>query len=67
MVAACPGRRCGPSLDGARVLARTSFEGRDLIGVRVSDDATDNLSEPGVFYVGQHHAREHLTVEVALS
>jgi len=45
----------------------TSYEGRDLIGVRISDDATDNLSEPGVFYVGQHHAREHLTVEVVLS
>jgi len=45
----------------------TSFEGRDLIGARVSNDATDNLSEPGVFYVGQHHAREHMTVEVVLS
>ena len=45
----------------------TSYEGRDLIGARVSNDATDNLSEPGVFYVGQHHAREHLTVEVVLS
>ena len=44
-----------------------SFEGRDLIGVRISDDANDNLSEPGVFYIGQHHAREHLTVEVVLS
>jgi len=44
-----------------------SYEGRDLIGVRISDDATDNLAEPGVFYVGQHHAREHLTVEVVLS
>jgi hypothetical protein len=45
----------------------TSYEGRDLIGVRISNDVTDNLSEPGVFYVGQHHAREHLTVEVVLS
>ena len=45
----------------------TWYEGRDLIGVRISNDATDNLSEPGAFYVGQHHAREHLTVEVALS
>jgi carboxypeptidase T len=45
----------------------TSFEGRNLIGARVSNDATDNLSEPGVFYVGQHHAREHMTVEVVLS
>ena len=44
-----------------------SFEGRNLIGVRISNDANDNLSEPGVFYVGQHHAREHLTVEVVLS
>ncbi|HEY7149094.1 MAG TPA: M14 family metallopeptidase [Gaiellaceae bacterium] len=45
----------------------TSYEGRQIVGARVSDDATDNLSEPGVFYVGQHHAREHLTVEVVLS
>jgi carboxypeptidase T len=45
----------------------TSFEGRNLIGVRISNDATDNLAEPGVFYVGQHHAREHLTPEVVLS
>jgi len=44
-----------------------SHEGRDLIGARVSNDATDNLSEPGVFFVGQHHAREHMTVEVVLS
>jgi carboxypeptidase T len=44
-----------------------SYEGRDLIGVRISDDANDNLAEAGVFYVGQHHAREHLTVEVVLS
>src|SRR5262245_3557408 len=45
----------------------TSFEGRNIVGARISDDATDNLSEPGVFFVGQHHAREHLTVEVVLS
>ncbi len=44
-----------------------SHEGRNLIGARVSDDANDNLSEPGVFFVGQHHAREHLSVEVVLS
>jgi hypothetical protein len=44
-----------------------SYEGRNIIGVRISDDPTDNLSEPGVFFVGQHHAREHLTVEVVLA
>lgn len=45
----------------------TSYEGRDLAGVRISDDATDPGAEPGVFFVGMHHAREHLTVEVVLS
>jgi carboxypeptidase T len=44
-----------------------SYQGRNLIGARVSNDANDNLSEPGVFFVGQHHAREHLTVEVVLA
>ena len=44
-----------------------SFEGRNIIGVRISNDANDNLSEPGVFFVGQHHAREHMTVEVTLA
>ena len=45
----------------------TSYEGRDLIAARVSDDPTDRTDEPGVLFVGQHHAREHLTVEVVLS
>lgn len=45
----------------------TSYDGRNLIGARVSNDASDNLSEPGVFFVAQHHAREHMTVEVVLS
>ena len=44
-----------------------SFENRNIIGVRISDDANDNLSEPGAFFVGQHHAREHMTVEVTLA
>jgi carboxypeptidase T len=43
-----------------------SYENRNIIGVRISNDANDNLSEPGVFFVGQHHAREHMTVEVTL-
>ena len=43
-----------------------SYENRNIIGVRLSNDANDNLSEPGVFFVGQHHAREHMTVEVTL-
>ena len=45
----------------------SSFEGRNLIGARVSNDAADRTDEPGVLLVAQHHAREHLTVELALS
>ncbi len=45
----------------------SSYEGRELAGVRISDDAVDTGAEPGVFFVGMHHAREHLTVEVVLS
>jgi hypothetical protein len=43
-----------------------SYENRNIIGLRLSNDANDNLSEPGVFFVGQHHAREHMTPEVML-
>ena len=45
----------------------SSFEGRNLIGARVSNDSADRTDEPGVLLVAHHHAREHLTVEVALS
>ncbi len=45
----------------------TSYEGRELAGVRISDDASDQGVEPAVLFVGLHHAREHLTTEVVLS
>jgi hypothetical protein len=44
----------------------SSYEGRPLEAVRISDDGADNPAEPGVLFVGLHHAREHMTVEVAL-
>ena len=44
-----------------------SHEGRELLGMRISDDSSDRLDEPGVLFVALHHGREHLTVEVALS
>ena len=45
----------------------SSFEGRNLIGARVSDDSADRTDEPGLLLVAHHHGREHLSVEVALS
>jgi carboxypeptidase T len=43
-----------------------SYEGRDLWAVKISDDVTADEDEPEVLFVGLHHAREHLTVEMAL-
>lgn len=42
-----------------------SLEGRSLAGVRLSSN-TEQDSLPTVIFVGCHHAREHLSVEVPL-
>ena len=41
-----------------------SSEGHDIWVAKISDDA--GADEPGVLFVGGHHAREHLTVEMTL-
>lgn len=43
-----------------------SYEGRELWAVKISDHVTADENEPEVLYVSLHHAREHLTVEMAL-
>lgn len=43
-----------------------SYENRDLWAVKVSDNVGIDENEPEVLFVGLHHAREHLTVEMAL-
>jgi carboxypeptidase T len=43
-----------------------SYEGRDLWAVKISDDVAADEDEPEVLFVGLHHAREHLSVEMAL-
>lgn len=47
------------------VLGRT-VEGREIRGIRISTDLRNASSKPGIFYVGGHHAREHLSVEMPL-
>jgi len=45
----------------------TSYEGRQIWGLKVSDNvATDETTEPEVLFTHNQHAREHLTVEMAL-
>ncbi len=43
-----------------------SYENRDLWTMKISDNVGVDESEPEVLFVGLHHAREHLTVEMAL-
>ena len=44
-----------------------SLEGRDILAVKISDEpAVDDPAEPAVLFMSLHHAREHLTVEMAL-
>lgn len=43
-----------------------SYEGREIWAVKISRNAHTEENEPGVLFVGLHHAREHLTVEMNL-
>ena len=44
-----------------------SQEGRDILAVKISDEPDiDDPAEPAVLFMSLHHAREHLTVEMAL-
>ena len=44
----------------------TSFQGREIWAVKVSDNVTVDEAEPEVLFTANQHAREHLTVEMAL-
>ncbi len=43
-----------------------SYQNRDLWAVKISDNVTVDENEPEVLFLGLHHAREHLTVEMTL-
>ncbi|MEV4811053.1 M14 family zinc carboxypeptidase [Micromonospora avicenniae] len=44
----------------------SSYEGRDLMAVKISDNVTTDENEPEILFNAQQHAREHLTVEMAI-
>ncbi|WP_243741348.1 M14 family metallopeptidase [Streptomyces sp. 8K308] len=54
-----------PDLVSSRVIG-TSHQGRDIIAVKVSANAGVDEDEPEVLFTHAQHAREHLTVEMAL-
>ena len=44
----------------------TSYEGRAIRAIKVSDNVGTDENEPEVLFTAHQHAREHLTVEMAL-
>ncbi|KKK07107.1 carboxypeptidase [Micromonospora sp. HK10] len=44
----------------------TSYQGRDLMAVKISDNVGTDENEPEILFNAQQHAREHLTVEMAI-
>ncbi|SEG53223.1 Zinc carboxypeptidase [Nonomuraea solani] len=44
----------------------TSFQGRNLRLIKISDNVGTDENEPEVLFTAHQHAREHLTVEMAL-
>lgn len=43
-----------------------SIEGRDILGIRLSGNLEHASELPAVIFMGGHHAREHLSVEMPL-
>ncbi|MEU2821023.1 M14 family metallopeptidase [Streptomyces bacillaris] len=54
-----------PSIMSKRVIGRT-YQGRDIVAIKISDNVATDEAEPEVLFTAHQHAREHLTVEMAL-
>ncbi|MFJ9428910.1 M14 family metallopeptidase [Streptomyces sp. NPDC101490] len=54
-----------PSIMSRRVIGK-SYEGRDIVAIKISDNVATDENEPEVLFTHHQHAREHLTVEMAL-
>ncbi|GAA2103851.1 M14 family metallopeptidase [Streptomyces albiaxialis] len=54
-----------PSIMKKQVIGK-SHQGRDIVALKISDNAGQDEAEPEVMFTHHQHAREHLTVEMAL-
>ncbi|MEU4037053.1 M14 family metallopeptidase [Streptomyces collinus] len=54
-----------PDIMSRRVIGK-SYQGRDIVAIKVSDNVATDENEPEVLFTFHQHAREHLTVEMAL-
>ncbi|WP_369273122.1 M14 family metallopeptidase [Streptomyces sp. R11] len=53
------------SIASQRVIG-TSYQGRNIVAIKISDNVANDEAEPEVLFTHHQHAREHLTVEMAL-
>ncbi|NUR70737.1 MAG: hypothetical protein HOU81_07935 [Hamadaea sp.] len=54
-----------PTLASQQVIGK-SFEGKDIVALKISDNVGVDETEPEMLFTANQHAREHLTVEMAL-
>ncbi|MEU6378317.1 M14 family metallopeptidase [Streptomyces sp. NPDC046909] len=54
-----------PSIMSKQVIG-TSYQGRNIVAIKISDNVGTDEAEPEVLFTHHQHAREHLTVEMAL-
>ncbi|HEU5475395.1 MAG TPA: M14 family metallopeptidase [Actinophytocola sp.] len=54
-----------PTLISKQVIG-TSFQGREIWALKISDNVAVDENEPEVLFTHHQHAREHLTVEMAV-
>ncbi len=54
-----------PNIMSKRVIGK-SYQGRDIVAIKISDNVGTDEAEPEVLFTHHQHAREHLTVEMAL-
>ncbi|WP_330298293.1 M14 family metallopeptidase [Streptomyces sp. NBC_00503] len=54
-----------PSIMSKQVIGK-SYQGRDIVAIKISDNVGTDENEPEVLFTHHQHAREHLTVEMAL-
>lgn len=54
-----------PNIMSRRVIGK-SYQGRDIVAIKISDNVATDENEPEVLLTHHQHAREHLTVEQAL-
>ncbi|WP_447039585.1 M14 family metallopeptidase [Streptomyces sp. DSM 118878] len=54
-----------PTLMSKKVIGK-SYSGRDIVAIKISDNVGTDEAEPEVLFTHHQHAREHLTVEMAL-